>query len=100
APVRPKTDGHQLLLNAIKRLSYGDRRHSSVGLERLICNQQVVGSNPTAGSSVKLLELRNLSCVTHSHICRKLFSLGHLLAIYSEHPTGFCALERPRDCIG
>ena len=29
----------------------GKRRHSSVGLERLICNQQVVGSNPTAGSS-------------------------------------------------
>ena len=28
----------------------GERRHSSVGSERLICNQQVVGSNPTAGS--------------------------------------------------
>jgi hypothetical protein len=27
-------------------------RHSSVGSERLICNQQVVGSNPTAGSSM------------------------------------------------
>ena len=28
----------------------GERRHSSAGSERLICNQQVVGSNPTAGS--------------------------------------------------
>jgi hypothetical protein len=30
---------------------WGECRHSSVGQERLICNQQVVGSNPTAGSS-------------------------------------------------
>jgi hypothetical protein len=29
----------------------GKCRHSSVGLERLICNQQLVGSNPTAGSN-------------------------------------------------
>ena len=40
----------ELLINSLKQLSYRERRHSSVGSERLICNQQVVGSNPTAGS--------------------------------------------------
>jgi hypothetical protein len=31
-------------------------------VEQLICNQQVVGSNPTAGSNLKLLKQSNL-CV-------------------------------------
>jgi hypothetical protein len=42
----------KLLMNSLKRLSYGRCRHSSAGSEQLICNQQVVGSNPTAGSLV------------------------------------------------
>ena len=41
----------------------GHCRHSSVGLERLICNQQVVGSNPTAGSSNFRLE--SLAVASH-----------------------------------
>jgi hypothetical protein len=40
----------ELLINSLKTAFVWERRHSSVGSERLICNQQVVGSNPTAGS--------------------------------------------------
>jgi hypothetical protein len=44
--------GHdEFLINSVKTAFVWERRHSSVGLEQLICNQQVVGSNPTAGSS-------------------------------------------------
>jgi hypothetical protein len=39
-----------LLINSLKTAFVWERRHSSVGSEQLICNQQVVGSNPTAGS--------------------------------------------------
>jgi hypothetical protein len=41
----------ELLINSLKTAFVWERRHSSVGLEQLICNQQVVGSNPTAGSN-------------------------------------------------
>ena len=49
----------KLLINSLKTaFVFGQRRHSSVGLEQLICNQQVVGSNPTAGSfQVRIADL-------------------------------------------
>jgi hypothetical protein len=40
----------ELLINSLKQLSYGNAGIAQL-VEQLICNQQVVGSNPTAGSS-------------------------------------------------
>ena len=37
------------LINSLKQLSYGNAGIAQL-VEQLICNQQVVGSNPTAGS--------------------------------------------------
>jgi hypothetical protein len=51
------------LINSLKTAFVWERRHSSVGSERLICNQQVVGSNPTAGSPNFGLE--NLAVALH-----------------------------------
>ena len=48
-------------------------------VEQLICNQQVVGSNPTAGSLVK----RDWPIVPKSW-------LGHFLATYQQHPYVSC----------
>src|SRR5438876_10477258 len=41
----------ELLINLLIRLSYGNAGIAQL-VEQLICNQQVVGSNPTAGSMV------------------------------------------------
>ena len=70
--------------------AYSTRENAGIAqlVEQLICNQQVVGSNPTAGSIVN-----RGSAITGE------ISLGHFLATYSEHPTVFCALKQPYDCI-
>ena len=39
----------EFLINSLKQLSYGNAGIAQL-VEQLICNQQVVGSNPTAGS--------------------------------------------------
>lgn len=41
----------ELLINSLKRLSYRTGAGIAQLVEQLICNQQVVGSNPTAGST-------------------------------------------------
>ena len=63
------------------RLIYEGNAGIAQLVEQLICNQQVVGSNPTAGSIVNR---------GFSRLQRVL--LGHFLAIYLEHPGCFRAL--------
>src|SRR5437899_6116850 len=54
----------ELLINLLIRLSYGNAGIAQL-VEQLICNQQVVGSNPTAGSihlKLCLPSEENLEC--------------------------------------
>jgi len=72
------------------------RRHSSAAraqagtLKLLICNQQVIGSNPIAGSDYNLLVLNNLPTVVAFETCRK----NYFTEPFLRHFLGFTIRSR------
>jgi hypothetical protein len=57
-------------------------------VEQLICNQQVVGSNPTVGSTISLInQFLTVEMVERADLVSG--SLGHYLHAFLLQPSGF-----------
>jgi hypothetical protein len=67
-------------------------------VEQLICNQQVVGSNPTAGSITNFSRLVTCDFEVSLTMSANFFHLATSWPVIQSIPLAFCALEPPSDC--